>query len=157
MNKKYAASSINKKEYIREVGEILVRDYGKKEYYEPEEVKRASKNSTFSEITYHVRDELAAEIAIEIALESFAMAFYSSHSAFDAYHLEIGESVDYVGVKSEVLTEISGSSFMDWFSLPDFDIDASWLNIGETFAIDGIVDGVITGVSEFVSGIFDVF
>lgn len=156
MNKQYAPTSINKKEYIREIGEILVRDHGKQDYYKPEDVKKASESSTFSEISYMIADETTYQFA-EVALESLAMSFYSSHEDFDTYHLEIGESIDYTGLKSEVLTEISDSSFMDWFSLPDFNIDASWLELGEYISMDVIVGGVITGIGEFVSGIFDAF
>jgi|GEM_PF-571292 len=147
MNKQYAQSSINKKEYIREIGEILVRNHGKKKYYKPEEVKKASEDSTFAEVSYIV----AEEAVVDIALECFAMAFYSSHSDFDAYHMEVGDTIDYVGVKTEVLAEISGDSLFDWFSLPDFDIDASWLDIGDIFG------GMVEGIGEFIGGIFEFF
>ncbi len=151
MNKRIAASSINKKEYIREIGEILVRDHGKKKYYEPEEVKKASENSTFADVTYLDLDNSITDLAVEIGLESLAMSFYSSHDSFDAYHLEVGDAADYVGLKTEVLSEISDSSILDWISLPDFDIDASWLDMGDLF------DGVISGIGEFVVGIFEFF
>lgn len=156
MNRQYAPASINKKEYIREIGEILVRDHGRQDYYQPEDVKKASESSTFSEISYMIADEAAYQF-MDIALESFAMAFYSSHEDFDTYHLEIGESLDYTGLKSEVLTEITDSSFLDWFSLPDFNIDASWTEMGEYLSMDFVVNGAIAGIGEFVSGIFDAF
>jgi hypothetical protein len=33
---------INKKEYLTDIGKILVKDYGKKKYYKPDEVKKSS-------------------------------------------------------------------------------------------------------------------
>lgn len=31
----------NKKDYITDIGKILVKEHGKKKYYKPEEVKKA--------------------------------------------------------------------------------------------------------------------
>ena len=39
----------NKKEYIAEIGKILVKEHGKKRYYKPAEVKKASSKSQFFE------------------------------------------------------------------------------------------------------------
>jgi len=37
----------NKKEYITDIGKLLVAEHGKKKYYKPEEVKKASKKSNY--------------------------------------------------------------------------------------------------------------
>ena len=41
-------TSEDKKAYGKEVGEILVKNHGKKEFYSPEEVKTASSRSRFA-------------------------------------------------------------------------------------------------------------
>ncbi|WP_271856183.1 hypothetical protein [Patiriisocius marinus] len=64
---------INKKEYITDVGSILVKDFGKKKFYSPEEVKQASKKSTHTTTR-------------EIDWHCWAMSIFSSHTDFDAYH-----------------------------------------------------------------------
>lgn len=133
----------NKKEYISEIGKILVADYGKKKYYKPEEVKEAQKKSRFQD---------ALEYAEYVDWSCWAMSMFSSHEDFDAYHLMTGETCDYVAMKTEMLAGITTSSSpIDWISMPDIDLDASWLDLGEVFS------GVLEGVGEFVSGIFDVF
>jgi hypothetical protein len=38
----------DKRKYISDVGKILVRDYGKKKYYKPNEVKKAHRKSDWS-------------------------------------------------------------------------------------------------------------
>lgn len=36
---------INKKEYITDIGKILVKEHGKKKFYKPEQVKKAHESS----------------------------------------------------------------------------------------------------------------
>lgn len=131
----------NKKEYIAEIGTILVKEHGKKKYYKPEEVKKASKQSVYyntSSIDWHC----------------WAMCTFSSHSDFDAYHEITGEVCDYIAMKTEILGSITTSTAsaiatVDWLSIPDIDIDASWLDFGDVF------EGVLEGIGEFITGIFD--
>ncbi len=131
----------NKKEYIAEIGTILVKEHGKKKYYKPEEVKKASKQSKHyntSGIDWHC----------------WAMCTFSSHSDFDAYHVVTGEVCDYIAMKTEIIGSITTSTAsaiatVDWLSIPDIDIDASWLDFGDVF------EGVIEGIGEFITGIFD--
>ena len=77
------------------------------------------------------------------------MCTFSSHSDFDAYHELTGEVCDYVGMKTEMLSGLAMSSSSEWLTIPDLDIDASWLDFGETFG------GILEGIGEFISGIFD--
>lgn len=131
----------NKKAYISEIGTILVKEHGKKKYYTPEEVKKASKKSTH----YNTSG---------LDWSCWAMCTFSSHSDFDAYHQTTGEACDYVVMKTEMLSGIAttstiGMDTVDWFSIPDLDIDASWLDFGETFG------GLFEGVGGFIAGIFD--
>jgi hypothetical protein len=41
---------------------------------------------------------------------------------------KIGEACDYVSIKAEMLKGISGASAEQWSTLPELDIDASWLD-----------------------------
>ena len=52
-------SPINKKEYITDIGKILVDDYGKKAFYKQEEVKKAHNKSKWYHNRYKVRDTIA--------------------------------------------------------------------------------------------------
>ncbi|WP_299766309.1 hypothetical protein [uncultured Dokdonia sp.] len=82
------------------------------------------------------------------------MCTFSSHSDFDAYHAATGEVCDYIAMKTEILGGITTSTAsaitsVDWLSIPDIDIDASWLDFGEVFG------SILEGVGEFIAGIFD--
>lgn len=129
-----APAPINKKEYISDIGKILIKENGKKKYYKPEKVKKAHKKSKWYE---------------GLDFCCWGMSTYSSHSDFDRYHQETGEVCDYVEMKTEMLSGLSLSPTGDWTDIPDFDIDASWLDFGDVF------DGIFEGIGEFISGIFD--
>ena len=127
---------LNKKEYITDIGKILVEEHGKKKYYKPEEVKKASKKSKFYE-------------ASEIDWHCWAMCTFSSHADFDSYHELTVEICDYVSMKPEMLSGLATNSSADWLAIPDLDIDASWLDFGDIF------DGILDGIGDIISGIFD--
>lgn len=131
-----AKAPVNKKEYIGEIGTILVQDYGKKKYYKPEEVKKAHQKSSY----YSTYD-----------ISCWALSIFSSHSDFDEYHAQTGEICDYATMKSEMLAGLSASENTGWFDLPDFDIDMSWLDFGDGFG------DVLGGIGEFFGGILDGF
>lgn len=116
---------INKKEYISDIGKILVKENGKKQYYKPEEIKKAHRKSKW----YDTLD-----------FSCWGMSTFSSHIDFDKYHKETGEICDYVKMKTEMLSELSATSITDWTDIPDLDIDASWLDFGDLF--DGILEGI---------------
>ncbi len=120
----------NKKEYISDIGKVLVEDNGKKKYYTTEEVKKAHENSKWYDV---------------VDFSCWAMSTFSSHSDFDRYHTETGEICDYVEMKTEMLKGLSASSAADWTEIPDLDIDASWLDFGDVFE----------GIGEFIGGILD--
>ncbi len=129
-----APAPTNKKEYISDIGRILVEEHGKKKYYKPEEVKKAHQKSKWYD---------------GLDFSCWAMSTFSSHSDFDKYHEETGEVCNYAEMKSEMLTGISNSNVTDWASIPDIDLDASWLDLGELF------EGVLEGIGEFIAGILD--
>lgn len=128
----YSPSPLNKKEYISEIGKILVRDYGKKKYYEPDEVERASKKSQFG--VYSI---------------DWALSIFTSHELFDSYYEKQGEERDYVKMKKEMLEGISNKDTSDWLQIGTYDIDASWLDLGDVF------EGLLEGIGDFISGIFE--
>lgn len=127
----------NKKEFITEIGKILVNEHGKKKYYKPEEVKKANKQSKWYNNT--------------IDFHCWAMCTFSSHSDFDRYHSQTGEVCDYVEMKTEMLGGISNGTetISNWSDIPDIDLDASWLDFGDMF------EGVIEGIGDLISGILD--
>lgn len=126
----------NKKEYITDIGKILVKEHGQKKYYKPEEVKKASKKSKYYD-------------ASGIDWHCWAMCTFSSHSDFDAYHEATGEICNYVVMKGEMLGGLAKNASADWLAIPNLDIDASWLDFGEIF------EGIFKGIGEFIGGILD--
>lgn len=126
----------NKKEYISSLGKVLVKEYGKKKYYKPEEIKQAHKKDKW----YH--NILDVSDGIEI-FSCWGMSTFSSHSDFDKYHQKTGEACDYIAMKTEMLSEWTSSVDFNWTEIPDIDIDASWLDFGEVFE----------GVLEFLEGL----
>jgi len=135
MKTEHPSSPKNKKEYISKIGVILVKEHGKKKYYKPEEVKIAAKKAKQNELS-------------KIDWACWAMCTFSSHSDFDSYHRAIGESCDYVSMKTEMLSGLSLTT-NDWSSIPDLDIDSSWLDFGEVF------ENIFEGIGDFVGAIFD--
>jgi len=97
----------DKKAYAKGVGNILVKKYGKQKYYSPHRVKMASRNSKY-DIDWHC----------------WAMCLYTSPSDFKSYHDSIGETCDYVAMKTEMASAITDGASESWF---DFDFDLSWL------------------------------
>jgi hypothetical protein len=95
----------DKKAYAKEVGEILVRNYGKKKFYSPEQVTKASSQSRY-DIDWHC----------------WAMCLFTSPFDFDTYHQSIGEACDYAAMKAEMTSALTDGASKAWF-----DIDLSWL------------------------------
>ncbi len=129
-----APAPTDKKEYITDIGKILVQENGKKKFYKPEEVKKAHRKSKWYD---------------GLDFSCWGMSTFSSHSDFDEYHEQTGEVCDYVEMKTEMLSGISNSNITDWTMIPDIDLDASWLDFGDIF------DGLLEGIGEFIGGIFD--
>lgn len=124
---------LEKRKYISDLGKILVTDYGKKKYYKPKEVKKAHKKSEWSGYDF----------------SCWGMSTYSSHADFDEYHQATGEICDYTSMKAEMLEGISIVDTVHLIDLPDINLDASWLDIGE------ILGGLLEGIGEFFSSIAD--
>lgn len=117
----------DKRKYVSDLRKILVKDYGKKKYYKPTEVKKAHEKSQWSNFDF----------------SCWGMSTYSSHSDFDSYHQETGEVCDYTAMKSKMLEGISLTDSIHVADLTDIDLDASWLDIGE------ILGGVLEGIGDF--------
>ena len=118
------------------MGKILVEENGKQEFYKPEAVERAHKKSKWNN---------------GIDFSCWAMCLFCSHEDFDSHHESTGETCDYVAMKAELLDGISLSSgTIDWGSLPSKEMDASWLDLGDS--IEGI-----EGIGNLFGGIFDAF
>jgi hypothetical protein len=126
---------VGKRKYISDLWKILVKEYGKKRYYKPKEVKKAHEKSPWSNSDF----------------ACWAMSTYSSRSDFDEYHQQTGEICDYTSMKAEMLKGISLTEGVHLSELPAADLDASWLDIGEIF------EGLLNGVGDFFGGIADGF
>lgn len=98
-------SPIDKKSYAKDVGKLLVRKHGKKKFYSPDQVKKASFESKYT-IDWHC----------------WAMCLYTSPSDFNSYHDSIGESCNYGAMKSEMAIALTDGASESWF-----DFDLSWL------------------------------
>lgn len=133
MNRACHLVPTNKKEYIADLGKILVQDYGKQKYYKPEEVKKAHKKSRWSNLDF----------------SCWGMSIFTSHWDFDYYHQQTGEACDYVAMKAEMLQAISVGEGASIIELTDKDIDASWIDFEEVFG------GISEGIGEFIAGIFE--
>ncbi len=137
MHKNCPPSPTDKKKYISDLGKILVEEHGKKKYYLPEDVKKAHKKSTWNDTIDF------------IDFSCWAMSTFSSHEEFDNYHAANGEACDYVAMKTEMLSGLSTTAPADWTTIPNLDLDASWLDFGDTF------EGIFEGIGDFVFAIFD--
>ena len=127
-------SPSDKRNHIAEIGSILIKDYGKKKYYEPEEVKKAHrKSSRYDGGAFYCWD----------------MSVFCSHEAFDAYHKMYDETCDYIEMKKEMLQGIGNTAAIDLSTIPDIDMDASWLDLGDLF------DGIVDGIGEFFGSIIE--
>lgn len=102
-----AITPSDRREQIRLVGNDLLQNYGCKQYYTVEEVRSANR-----------RQGISSDVGC------WSHATFNSHKDFDDYHLSIGESCDYVSMKSEMLSSVSNSDETSWFG---FDFDLSWL------------------------------
>lgn len=121
----------DKRKYITDIGKILVADNGKKKYYKPEEVKKAHQKSQWGGLDF----------------SCWGMSTFTSHSDFDNYHLEIGETCDYATMKAEMLEGISLTDTIHLVDLQEIDLDASWLDMGD------LLGGVLEGIGDFFSAI----
>jgi hypothetical protein len=131
----YHPAPADKRKYISDLGKVLVKDYGKKKYYKPKEVKKA-----------HDKIDLSY-----LDCGCWGMSTYSSHRDFDKYHEQTGEICDYSSMKAEMLEGISLTDSVHLSELSDVDLDSSWLDLGD------ILDGLIDGIGDFFSGIADSF
>ena len=100
-----AIAPADRRKQVQLVGSDLVKHYGKKPYYSVQEVKDANRRQN---INYDVG--------------CWSHATFNTHSDFDSYHQSIGESCDYVAMKSDMLSSVSAATDTSWF-----DFDLSWL------------------------------
>ena len=100
-----ALSPSEKKAYGIEVGQILVRDYGKQKFYSSKQVQNASRQSKQS-IDWHCH----------------AMCLFTSPIEFKSYHDSIGENCDYEAMKADMSSAMTDGASDSWF-----DLDMSWL------------------------------
>ena len=123
----------NQKEYLTDIGKILVKDYGKKKYYKPEEVKKAHNKSKWYD---------------GVDFSCWGMSTFSSHSDFDHYHQQTGETCDYAEMKAKMHQGLSLSESVNFTDM-NTHTDTSWLDLSDVFG------GIIGGIGDFIQGICD--
>ena len=99
------SSPTYRKLYGKAVGEILVKEHGKKEYYTPAQVKSASSRTKYN-VDWHC----------------WAMCLYCSAPDFVAFHESIGEACDYASMRAKMTSAMTDGKSDSWF-----DVDLSWL------------------------------
>ncbi|PUE06719.1 hypothetical protein B9Z51_12270 [Limnohabitans sp. T6-5] len=100
-----AISPADRRQQVRKIGNDLLQNYGKKQYYTIEEVKAANHRNK-----------------VDFDFVCWSYAAFNSHKDFDDYHRSVGESCDYVSMKSDMLSSVSNVTDTSWF-----DFDLSWL------------------------------
>lgn len=136
--KKCPPAPSNKEQYIKEIGQELVATYGKKDFYKPEEVRQS-----------HQKKKCSLDLDPDFAC--WAMSIFSSHQDFDVYHRQEGPMCDYSEMRTEMLGGSESDFFSDLVSIPDFDLDGSWIYLTET------ASAITDGVGSFFSGLADLF
>ena len=96
----------DKKKFISDVGQRLVKKHGKKKYYKPTDISKAASDGGYP-----------------IDIVCWAYCMYASPSDFAAIHDVAGEVCDYAAMKAEVLADLAGGG-----SFLGIDIDLSWLD-----------------------------
>jgi hypothetical protein len=95
----------DKKQFISDVGQDLVRRHGKQKYYPPDEVRQSRQSAGYP-----------------LDIECWAMVIFTTPEDFEFIHQAVGDACDYAAMKTEVLTDLAGTSS---FWLPD--VSLSWL------------------------------
>lgn len=95
----------DKKKFVGDVGQRLVREHGKRKHYKPEQVRKATLDGGYP-----------------LDIVCWAHCMFITPSDFSMIHEAAGETCDYAEMKAELLSDLSvNSSFLE------IDIDLSWL------------------------------
>lgn len=125
-----------KRAFAQAVGRTLVRDYGQKDYYTPEEVKKSAKRTTIDP------DLTGAMFDI--------MALFVSHEDYDALYEEVENTPGYLEAKADMLQTISVTTPAELMSAPEVNLDDSIFDIGE------MASGLTEGIGDFISSILEI-
>lgn len=129
-------SPTNKKEYLKNIGRLLVKKNGKKKYYTPEEVSKAHQSSIWYDF---------GEMAI------WAMSVFTSETDFNRHHYVIEKAYSYSEMKTEMLNGLSTSEASELSLDAGHDIKTSWLDFGDVF------EDTLEGIGEFIGSILEAF
>lgn len=104
----------DKKKFVSDVGQRLVRDHGRKNYYKPDQIKKAARDGGY-----------------QPDIVCWAYCMFASPGDFTAVHEAAGEVCDYASMKAQVLSDLaSGGSFLgmdmdlSWLEWPDIDLSS---------------------------------
>ena len=95
----------DKKAFVGEVGQELVRKHGKQKFYRPSDVATAAENCGYA-----------------VDVHCWAYCIFTSPSDFASLHEAAGEACDYAAMRAEVLTDLAGGGTFSWL-----DLGSSWL------------------------------
>ena len=124
----------SKPQYIAYIGGILVKKYGKKAQYSPEEVEHAHEFGN----RYGEKD-----------FSYWGMSVFCSHNDFDSYSERTGIEGDYTAMKSMMLIDYGGSRHEGW-------TESSWLDILDVgLDSSGATDGFFDVLGEIFGGFLD--
>ncbi|MBL7997886.1 MAG: hypothetical protein JNL32_04530 [Candidatus Kapabacteria bacterium] len=124
----------NKIKYLHDIGKMLCSEFGKKEYYTPQEVIHAHRKSKWCD---------------GVDFSSWAMSVFSLQVEFDTYHKLAGAEYQYRAMKKIMLKGQDISSNRDVYDFTDgIDplLDVHWFDISEIF--DGIADGITDSIGD---------
>lgn len=113
-----ALSPEDQRVQARTVGNDLVQHYGKKKFYDVDEVKAANRRQN---------------ISLDVGCWSHAM--FNTRADFDAYHRSIGEACDYTAMRSEMLESLTSVD-----PAPLIEADGSWLDLPDLLSIFDFLD-----------------
>lgn len=120
----------DKRDYIAEIGRLLLQQHGKRKFYAPVDVKQANDESSYAAYGY----------------ACWGMCVFSSHEEFDRYHETADHQCSYYDMRRVMLEDIAGTD-ADWdvWDIADIDLDTSWLDF----------DSIGEGIGKFFASIFE--
>jgi hypothetical protein len=96
----------DKKELGTRVGHRLVRDYGKRRFYTPQQVRSAVHAESFP-----------------MDWACWGYALFCTPEDFAAVHRTLGEACDFAAMKADMTSAVTDGASGSWF-----DLDLSWLD-----------------------------
>ena len=98
------------------LGPKLIKDHGKKKHYTKKEI-----------------DQSYNGLDIPFDFNCWGYSMFMEHGSFDSAHAEMGETCDFISMKTEMLNLVPKKAESSWF---DFDWDLSELDLSRMINLD---------------------